>query len=457
MKKDFSKLLPRPWEMKAIIAAFVFCLLILPHVSFAASVSPASSTSWAAFDLNTTWSWASSVYLFGPDGLNLETPGKMSINGTQALTAYGFSTYSIPGTYTVLEAFGSYTCTVGEPYLTCLAAASAASGGFTSSGTFTLVSPTCDDPVTVGLTLPTPSSTITNDFPNWQISTPGLLEGCNYSLQIDYVPQIGSLTGGEDRTIINTSPTSNPSSTTISKSKNLWTYYNATTTQINYSLQLLDTASGVTIASEIGDFFLRFSSTSSPLTAPPGFDPTKQCGGVCTGFGTIGGGSIATVTSTIATTGNACVPPSDFTDIGGGIAYGFCTTINYLFVPNAATTAILQNDMNTLQTVPPFSWFFLTNAEIAAVANGDTSYITPGGNAVYTVNPDRNITPNNGVSYTIFTGINGATSSMTLFPADLTTNSFLGTNSGRLVDDYYNIVLTFCIVFAIIMLYKIIL
>ena len=306
----------------------------------------------------------------------------------------------------------------------------------------------CDVPYNVTVS---PQGNITNDFSNWQVNTDPLLEGCSYKISVSYSPQIGSLTTASDFTIATINPdTLNNTIFSIAKSKNLWNYYDATTTQINVAVQVQDTLNGYVDGFNTGALYLSFAS--STINAPPGFDSTQQCGGICSGFGTIGGGSISTPTSTIATTGNACTPPADFTDIGGGIAYGFCTTLNYLFVPNAGTNGIIGGDMTILETVPPFSWFFAENAALAGVAAG------PGGSATYFIGGNTSstsFTPDNGVSFVIYPGINGATSSMTLLPADLTSNGFLA--DGRLVDDYYNLILTFIICIAIIMVYKIVL
>lgn len=314
----------------------------------------------------------------------------------------------------------------------------------------------CGVNATVSLNNPFPSSTITNDFPNWTIGTPSLLEGCNYILQVVYHPEIGSMTGATDQKILNITPSFNPATVTISKSINIWNYYNATTTKIDFAVILLDQDNGVTVGADLGSFYLAYA-TSSAATAPPGFNPSQQCGGICQGFGTVGGGSIATPSSTIAAIGNQCTPPDGITDIGGGIAYGFCETLNFLFVPNATTNGILAGDLNILETAPPFSWFFQTNNQIANDAN-TTIAPAPGGGITYIIGGNASgtqVTPNNGVAFTIFTGITGATNSLTLLPADLTTNSFLA--NGRLVDDYYNLILTALIVVAIILIYKVIL
>jgi hypothetical protein len=362
------------------------------------------------------------------------------INNDYGTGVYGTSTVIFPGN--VLTGDSNVPST-GDPYFQI---------------EYTAGEPDCDVPVGVDLTYPAPSSTIYNNFAQWAVSTPSLLEGCTYNLQVIMTPDIGSLTGTTDQATISTSPTSLPTSVNVTKVKNIWNYWNATTTQINYTVVLINQFDNVVIGSQAGSFYLAYNATTSAATAPPNFVSTDQCGGVCTGFGTIGGGSITTETSTIAATGAACTAPDDglfsfFT--GADLLYASCETLNWLFVPNASTQAILTNDQDILEGVPPFSWFFQTNAEIQAVANGDTSYVTPGGSAVYTVNPNVSTTPNNGIGFTIFTGINGATNTITLLPANPLSNTFLA--DGRLIDDWYNLVLTFCVIFVIIMLYKIIL
>ncbi len=300
----------------------------------------------------------------------------------------------------------------------------------------------------IALTNPLPSSTVVNDFPNWVVSTPNLLEGCNYQLQVSYLPGIGSYSPHSDETTFSVTPggivfqgtgasSTNDSSVSIPKSINIWNFYNATTTEVKYTAILYDADTGNAVGLDSGQFYIGYSSTSSAATTPPGFDSTLQCGGVCNNFGTVGSGagvgSIFTSTSTVATAGQACPSPSGPTDIGGGIYYGVCETLNFLFVPNATTNGILAGDLNALQQSPPFSWFFMTNNTIyQATANGSASS-TP-------------------LAFTIYTGINGATTTMTLMPADPTTNSFL--SNGILIDDWYNFLLTLCVIVVIIMLYK---
>ena len=317
---------------------------------------------------------------------------------------------------------------------------------------------TCDTPAGVNLTTPRASSTIQNDFSNWVISTPQLQEGCTYVLKVGYYPdnETAGITGVTDQQTVSVTPTYNPSAVSVVKSKNLWNYYNGSTTQIDFGVQLINQQDGIIIGSQLGSFNIGYSATST-TNAPPGFTPSEPCGGVCQGYGTVGGGNIVTTTSTIASAGAACVAPDDgafsfFT--GADLLYAGCETLNWLFVPNSATQGIISSDMNTLETVPPFSWFFQTNAEIAAVANGDTSYVTPGGSAVYTINPNTSTTPNNGLSFQqpLF---GGGTTTVNLMPANLTTNTFLV--DGVFVDDWYNFVLTFFIFLFIIMMYKLIL
>jgi hypothetical protein len=310
----------------------------------------------------------------------------------------------------------------------------------------------CSNIVAPILTSPAPSSTVTTDFGAWTVGVnAGLDEGCTFKISVIYTPAIGSLTGGTDALTVSIDPSTPNQVFNITKAGSLWRFYNATTTQINYAVQVQNGQFGTILGTSFGSFNLAVTSTT--LNLPPGFDPTKQCGGVCSGFGTIGGGSISTPSSTIAATGNVCHPAADWTDIGGGIAYGFCSTINFLFVPNDSTNGIISGDMAVLETVPPFSWFFQENAALAGVSagpGGSATYLIGGGGATSTTH-----TPNNGVSFEIYTGLGNSTTSMTILPADLTTNSFL--SDGKLVDDYYNLVLTFVICLAIIAVYNIIL
>jgi hypothetical protein len=303
----------------------------------------------------------------------------------------------------------------------------------------------CDNPIAVSLTNPFPSSTITNDFQYWGVSTPQLLEGCDYTLRVAFTADIGSLAGSADHTDLNITPTYNPSTVQFHKSANIWNYYNATTTAIGYQVMLLNNADGFTVGYNTGQFYLGFSATSSSLTTPAGFNSTLPCGGVCNNFGTVGSGiasgSIGTATSTVALAGNKCTAPSNgifsfFT--GEDLAYGFCVTINWLFVPNDTTKGILAGDMNALQVVPPFSWFFMTNnAILSGVQNG------------------AHLTPNLGITYEIAGSSVIPTSSLTILPADLASMDVAGGKWSEFMNVWFNFVLTALIILCIIMLYKV--
>ena len=52
-----------------------------------------------------------------------------------------------------------------------------------------------------------------------------------------------------------------------------------------------------------------------------------------------------------------CAPPTGATDIGGGIAWGFCSVINYLFVPPPSVLQTTGADLAQFQNVLPFSIF----------------------------------------------------------------------------------------------------
>lgn len=301
----------------------------------------------------------------------------------------------------------------------------------------------CDIPTPISISSPSNGANVVNNFSNWTISTPHLLEGCSYKIVVDYQPQIGSIVGGEDVTSISVTPDFNPTSINIPKPKNIWNFYNATTTAVNVLVNILDSTNQIGLDIETSTFNIVFSATSSPATTPFGFNSTLPCGGVCTNFGTLGSGltigSIGTATTTLAVAGSHCSPAADWTDIGGGLSYAFCSTINWLFVPNDTTQGILAGDMNALQTVPPFSWFFATNQAIMSAAT----------------NVDH-LTPNLGVTYEVAGSSVIATTSVTIIPADMASIAFAGNSKwAEFMNVWFNFVLTAMIVLCIIMLYKI--
>lgn len=318
----------------------------------------------------------------------------------------------------------------------------------------------CDVPVDISLDTPPNGSTIVNDFTNWKLDHPTYLEGCSYHQVVYYQPDIGSLVPRTDWADITIRPDYNPAISSIPKSANIWNFYNATTTPIDYTLIITNKQDNYVVGSATGTFYLAWSATSSPSTAPPGADPTKPCLGVCSNFGEVGsgvgGGSIGTPTSTVNVAGSACVYPSssDWVDaIGGGIEWGFCKTINFLFVPNETTKSIIAGDMAALQGVPPFQWFFATNDAIEAAANNPVVF-GPDGSATYIINGQSvSSTPNRGVAFTIYSDIHGDTTTLTAMPADLTTNPTIG----PFMVVWYNFILTLCVIVAVIALYKLVL
>lgn len=56
----------------------------------------------------------------------------------------------------------------------------------------------------------------------------------------------------------------------------------------------------------------------------------------------------------------SCERPSSWTDVGGGIAYGACVTLNFLFVApdNSRGVQMFTNQLNISKTLFPFSLVF---------------------------------------------------------------------------------------------------
>jgi len=52
-----------------------------------------------------------------------------------------------------------------------------------------------------------------------------------------------------------------------------------------------------------------------------------------------------------------CEPPSNILDVGGGVRYGLCTGLSYLFVPNSSSFSSFNSNWENLVTQKfPFSW-----------------------------------------------------------------------------------------------------
>jgi len=113
----------------------------------------------------------------------------------------------------------------------------------------------------------------------------------------------------------------------------------------------------------------------------------------------------------------ACVPAADWTDIGGGLRYAGCETLNFLFVPPDFATAQLEGAIVNMQSVPPFSWFFQVSTDVQTIA--DTTSTAVG-----------LTTPSIPIPF-------GGTTTLQILPADPMTNSYLST----IADIWYNFLL----------------
>lgn len=146
-----------------------------------------------------------------------------------------------------------------------------------------------------------------------------------------------------------------------------------------------------------------------------------------------------TLASSSAELAAQCPPPADWTDIGGGLTYGFCSAINWLFVPPAASQQYINDSVAAMKSVPPFSYFFLLNATVSSTVPATSTFT--------------------GSSMIITDDIYGHTSSIELFPADVSQNSFLAdtTYYGQSVANlWYNLILGAFIVVIVVSIYKLV-
>lgn len=211
------------------------------------------------------------------------------------------------------------------------------------------------NPVNVDLNFPTP--VITQDFNQFIVSST-LDEGGLYTIYLSYVPEIGSFTGEFLTQSFQVGPSGPNGLFYLNKVKNLWAFWNGTSTKFDWTVAVADTGTGIYLGSATGTFTLETIASSN---VPFGFDITKRCGGLCTNFGQIGSGSFPTSSTSTANANNvSCPPASDWTDIGGGLRYGFCSTINYLFYPSASSTEAFNDHVNAITKVPPFGWLWAT-------------------------------------------------------------------------------------------------
>jgi hypothetical protein len=152
------------------------------------------------------------------------------------------------------------------------------------------------------------------------------------------------------------------------------------------------------------------SSPSSTLSSGGVFIITSSTGnGTFTTATTTGNAAVLTqynTTSTAATASDSCPPPSNavfgfFT--GQDEYYAFCSTLNLLFVPGPIADSEITGSVSSLETVPPYSWFFQVNTAVQAAA-ANTSSTSPG------------------ISFTWKPGFNIATTTLTVLRADPTSD-----------------------------------
>lgn len=99
-----------------------------------------------------------------------------------------------------------------------------------------------------------------------------------------------------------------------------------------------------------------------------------------------GGGVEIVITPTQNTNNNSSTPqtgtwswtcpaPGGFTDLGGGIAYGFCVAIRFLLSPTPSIQTAFQNNLQQFQSVFPFSTYFIISNSVnnAASSTGTSS------------------------------------------------------------------------------------
>lgn len=79
--------------------------------------------------------------------------------------------------------------------------------------------------------------------------------------------------------------------------------------------------------------------------------------------------SVASSVASLYASSTGCPVAKDWTDIGGGLSYAFCSTINFLFVPGAVGLDQISSTVSSLEGVPPYSWFFQVNNQIVSSAS----------------------------------------------------------------------------------------
>jgi len=154
-----------------------------------------------------------------------------------------------------------------------------------------------------------------------------------------------------------------------------WSFNFATDVTINAEADLLssqdpnnpgvDLAFPTVIASTTESFTLLSIPNGSPSsTLPDGgivVITNQDASGTITITSTTGNQYLNFNASTSGATFNiSCAPPSNILDVGGGIAYGGCQILNFLFNPNVLynSTGYFTQQIKNIEAVPPFSPFF---------------------------------------------------------------------------------------------------
>lgn len=453
-----------------ILLAVAFGVMLAPHFSFADGITVTPTSTLSGVPANevivsvvNTYNGSEDLYLFNSAGNNISGNsqyllgagvGPTSTPQSTSWAVLGFPTGLANATYTIAAVYSNSlgehdgACGLGQTLSNCLANGS-------SPAPFTTTVSTNPAgtvyPSNIFFAYPT-DGTSTVNFDNFQLGATDLPSASDiYTTRITEnicsaaststgcVPPIYSNSGLNSYSSIQSTGIQVPFVTSFDSQNN---------DNVNALAQLMDLTTGQTIATDDIDFTLTSIPNSGVSTS------TAAQGGITIITKSTGNGTFTTATTTgnqavvtallngvTAYPTNSCPAPTNavfgfFT--GADAYYAGCAMTVLLFVPNQTTNNLMQSDLTSVEAVPPFSWFFTTNNAIMTAANASSS-----------------ITPDNGVAYTIMTGINGATSSLTILPADLTSNSFL--SDGKLLDDYYNFVLTALILVGIIITYKIIL
>lgn len=276
---------------------------------------------------------------------------------------------------------------------------------------------------TSGFIFPT-STYVGPDFSNWAIRISSLATNTVYTGSVVY--QVGNVFNNNGNQYQDYFSLNSGNSTsvvwTVPKSHSLFSYQNNNGTTSLWLADVYDLSHGPAPSSSEVVFTITPFATSTPTSpganlAGPFFYNAVQ---------PFTGGSYfpQSLASSSALLAGMCTPASDWTDIGGGLAYAGCSIINYLFVPSDSSVNNFANSILAMESVPPFSFFFaITNSVSSSISSAGTSSIA-------LVSPE------------FMDNINGHTTTVDIIPGDPTANAFLGTAKGRaLVNTWYNLFL----------------